>query len=84
MHLAGCRILGSGENAMLFVEHSVITCPRCGYQAREQMPVNACQYYYECGGCGELLRPKTGHCCVYCSYGSVKCPPIQLEQCSCT
>lgn len=25
-----------------------------------------------------MLRPKAGDCCVFCSYGSVKCPPIQL------
>ncbi|MEX2496371.1 MAG: GDCCVxC domain-containing (seleno)protein [Woeseia sp.] len=66
------------------VEHSVITCPLCEHEAREQMPSNACQYYYECGGCGELLRPTAGDCCVFCSYGTVKCPPIQLDQCGCS
>ncbi len=58
--------------------HSVITCPHCGHRARERMPTNACQFYYDCQGCGELLRPQEGDCCVYCSYGTVKCPPIQL------
>jgi hypothetical protein len=24
-----------------------------------------------------VLRPKPGDCCVFCSYGSVKCPPQQ-------
>lgn len=42
------------------------------------MPTNACQFYYDCKGCGEILRPEAGDCCVYCSYGTVKCPPIQL------
>ena len=28
-------------------------------------------------GCGALLKPKPGDCCVYCSYGDVACPPIQ-------
>lgn len=46
------------------------------------MPTNACQFFYECEGCKALLRPKAGHCCVFCSFGSVKCPPIQ-EQGSC-
>jgi len=41
------------------------------------MPVDACQYFYNCKGCGALLRPKDGDCCVYCSYGSVPCPSIQ-------
>ena len=50
--------------------------------ATETMPTNACQFFYECLGCGELLRPKPGDCCVFCSYGTVACPPIQ-EQKSC-
>jgi hypothetical protein len=24
-----------------------------------------------------LLKPKSGDCCVFCSYGDVPCPPIQ-------
>ncbi len=41
------------------------------------MPTNACQFYYDCEGCGALLKPLPGDCCVYCSYGNVNCPPIQ-------
>jgi len=41
------------------------------------MPLNACQYYYDCKGCAALLKPNSGDCCVYCSFGTVKCPPIQ-------
>ncbi|SFS17789.1 hypothetical protein SAMN05216570_3654 [Dyella sp. OK004] len=61
---------------------STLTCPHCGFQAVETMPVNACQFFYDCKGCGELLRPEPGDCCVFCSYGSVPCPPIQ-QQTSC-
>ena len=25
------------------------------------------------------LRPRSGDCCVFCSYGTVKCPPIQAD-----
>jgi hypothetical protein len=57
---------------------SEITCPKCGVRRKERMPSDACQFFYECGGCGALLRPKPGDCCVFCSYGSVKCPPMQL------
>jgi len=60
--------------------HSEITCPHCGHRKTEVMPTNACQFFYECEGCGTLLRPKPGDCCVFCSYGSVPCPPIQLER----
>jgi hypothetical protein len=56
---------------------STITCPDCGFAASEIMPTNACQFFYDCKGCGALLRPKPGHCCVFCSYGSVVCPPMQ-------
>ena len=56
---------------------SNITCPRCGRQATETMPTDACQFFYNCCGCGERLKPKPGDCCVFCSYGSVACPPMQ-------
>ena len=59
------------------VLESVLTCPHCGFAAREIMPTDACVYFHECAGCGVLLRPKPGDCCVFCSYGSVKCPPVQ-------
>ena len=56
---------------------STITCPDCGHQATEPMPTDACQFFYNCKGCGARLKPKPGDCCVFCSYGSVPCPPIQ-------
>ena len=56
---------------------SVITCPQCSFAKQEVMPTDACQFYYECTECKTLLRPKRGDCCVFCSYGSVPCPPIQ-------
>lgn len=56
---------------------SKVTCPECGHEKLETMPTNACQFFYDCENCGVVLKPKKGDCCVYCSYGSVKCPPIQ-------
>lgn len=58
---------------------STLTCPHCGYAKAETMPTDACQFYYECEKCGELLRAKPGDCCVYCSYGDVKCPSMQQQ-----
>lgn len=55
---------------------STITCPKCSHQATEQMPADACQFIYECNGCGERLKPLPGHCCVFCSYGSLPCPSV--------
>ena len=66
------------------VLESVLRCPACGFEKSEMMPTDACQYYYECTACGTLLRPKAGDCCVFCSYGSVKCPPIQLQRSCCS
>lgn len=56
---------------------SVLTCPHCGCAAEEAMPTDACLYFYDCRGCGAQLRPLPGDCCVFCSYGSVPCPPMQ-------
>ena len=56
---------------------STLTCPMCGGEALEIMPTDACQFFYDCRHCGELLRPLKGHCCVFCSYGDVPCPPVQ-------
>jgi hypothetical protein len=56
---------------------STLTCPNCGYRKEEIMPTDACQFFYECEKCKTILKPLEGDCCVYCSYGSVKCPPIQ-------
>ena len=44
------------------------------------MPTDACQFFYDCKGCGERLKPNPGDCCVFCSYGSVPCPPIQIAE----
>ena len=57
--------------------NSVITCPNCRHVKEEVMPTDACQYFYDCENCLKVLKPKDGDCCVFCSYGTVKCPPIQ-------
>lgn len=56
---------------------SEITCPHCGHKAVETMPTDACQWFYDCTGCGRVLKPLAGDCCVFCSYGAVPCPPVQ-------
>lgn len=59
---------------------SIITCPECGFSKEESMLVNACQHFYTCSFCNELLHPKKGDCCVFCSYGNIQCPPIQIQK----
>lgn len=62
------------------VLESVLICPKCGHAKREVMPTDACQLFYECEHCKAVLRPKVGDCCVFCSYGSVRCPPVQMQR----
>jgi hypothetical protein len=62
---------------------SRLRCPRCGYESTEAMPEDACIFFHQCQGCGALLRPKPGDCCVFCSYGSVPCPPVQQRRACC-
>ena len=52
----------------------VITCPNCTHQAPERIPQDACLHIFVCPGCGTRLTPRTGDCCVFCSYGDRLCP----------
>jgi hypothetical protein len=63
---------------------STLTCPLCGHHATETMPTDACRFFYDCTGCGERLKPKPGDCCVFCSYGTVPCPPKQIGETCCS
>jgi hypothetical protein len=63
---------------------SELACPRCGHTSREEMPEDACMFFYECKGCHDVLRPKPGDCCVFCSYGTIACPPIQNGESCCS
>jgi rubredoxin len=60
--------------------HSTITCPNCGTTKLEIMPKDRCVVVYDCSRCGLVTRPKAGDCCVFCSYGSNPCPPVQAGQ----
>ena len=62
---------------------STITCPVCGHEETEIMPTDACQWFYECKRCATLLKPEKGDCCVFCSYATVACPPMQQSSGSC-
>ena len=59
---------------MLEIGHHL---PALRRRRMETMPTDACQFFYVCTGCGTKLRLKSGDCCVFCSYGSVPCPPMQ-------
>ncbi|SDB27781.1 hypothetical protein SAMN03097699_0467 [Flavobacteriaceae bacterium MAR_2010_188] len=56
---------------------STVSCPNCGKKSKEQMPTDSCQFFYECDNCHKIIRPLEGDCCVFCSFGTIPCPPIQ-------
>ncbi len=64
---------------MSVVLQSVITCPLCGAESDQTMPENACLFFFTCDRCQARVKPKQGDCCVFCSYGTVACPPQQAE-----
>ncbi|PTT08925.1 hypothetical protein DBR27_07045 [Flavobacterium sp. HMWF030] len=68
---------------MKIILQSTITCPHCTHTKEETMPTDACQFFYECENCKQTLKPNQGDCCVYCSFGSVPCPPIQQDKKCC-
>ena len=54
--------------------NSEITCPKCGHKEMETMPTDVCLIKYNCKKCNVSLFPKDSDCCVFCSYGTSKCP----------
>ena len=70
----------SDDGAYLF---SKLTCPECGHTEEQEMPENACVYFHTCSSCGVRLKAREGDCCVFCSYGDVPCPPVQISAKSC-
>jgi len=56
---------------------SMLTCPKCGFEKIETMPTDACQWFDKCENCGVLRKTKAEDGCVFCSYGSIPCPPVQ-------
>ena len=62
---------------------SVITCPFCGFSKKEIMPEDSCVFFYECTNCNKSIRPLKGDCCIFCSYGSERCPSKQVDNHCC-
>lgn len=71
-------------NGQMVALSSIITCPACKHKKHEIMPTDACVYFYECEHCKSRLKPLPGDCCVFCTYGTVKCPPVQAGINCCT
>lgn len=65
------------KNKNAEVLQSEITCPKCGHRKMETLPTDVCLLKYTCEKCKADFFPKNGDCCVFCSYGSIKCPSKQ-------
>ncbi|MES2587220.1 MAG: GDCCVxC domain-containing (seleno)protein [Pseudomonadota bacterium] len=60
--------------ATLIQDHSSkITCPICLAAETLALPKGSSQHLYRCQSCKTILRPKSGDCCIFCSFGSVDC-----------
>ncbi|ABP34804.1 GDCCVxC domain-containing (seleno)protein [Polynucleobacter asymbioticus] len=60
-------------NKTILELESVVTCPHC--QASEVIKVEAgtSQHLYRCRSCSAILKPKSGDCCILCSFGDRDC-----------
>ena len=77
--LKPARDLAAASMEGAVVVEATIVCPECGRSEAETMPVHARQQRYGCKACGAILKPKPGDCCVYCSYSTAPCPPLQAR-----
>lgn len=56
---------------------SEITCPKCHFKKKEIMPTDYCILKYTCTNCKTDIYPDEKDCCVFCTYGTYKCPSKQ-------
>ena len=72
-----CCVTDSLKKKVEIAMQSEITCPNCGHKKTEQLPSDVCVIKYTCSTCKTELHPKQGDCCVFCTYGTHKCPSKQ-------
>ncbi|OWF65799.1 hypothetical protein B6A14_08535 [Polynucleobacter hirudinilacicola] len=54
-------------------QHSTITCPYCQATETLEIPRGSSQHLYRCRACACILKPKSGDCCIFCSFGDLDC-----------
>ncbi len=66
---------------------STVTCPECGHQRTETMPTAACQFFYECAGCGAVWADAwSATCddeCPRCGHGTSPSHSEEVAPCDC-
>jgi hypothetical protein len=59
---------------------TILSCPYCGKQQRVFMSLSGVKSSLYCFFCEQKIFSKDGVCCVFCSYGSAKCPVAQEKE----
>ena len=44
-----------------------LTCPKCNFTQKAEMPVNACQHFFKCIKCGETAPVTSNGMCKFCN-----------------
>ena len=76
---AESKVIATRNKTMSVATTAELTCPICGVAQESKIPTDSCQFFYDCVGCGSVLRPKEGNCCVFCSYVDEQCPSKQND-----
>ncbi|WP_370624175.1 GDCCVxC domain-containing (seleno)protein [Polynucleobacter sp. JS-Safj-400b-B2] len=59
-------------NKTIQYSQATVTCPYC--QASEIInSEEGAQHFYRCRSCSAILKPKSGDCCILCSFGNRDC-----------
>ena len=61
-------------------QKTIIQCPNCGHKEEMDMPDYVCVRVFRCSSCQEIVHPKEGDCCVFCSFAEDKCPAKQQNK----
>jgi len=43
------------------ISESILKCPSCGAQQKEEMPENTCQFSYRCNACKHVIKTTKGN-----------------------
>lgn len=62
---------------MSLLLRSIVQCPHCGFKVTERMPQGKKVRHFQCPACAQVLTADEQQCCIFCRYGSVKCPAAQ-------
>ena len=62
-----------------YIKVSKVIGPECGFTKEEETDIDTSLQFYECVNCGKVVTPFRDDCCIFCSYGDVPCPSVQME-----